>query len=137
MPCLSQVALLVCLLQVVFRPPLDFYDVLIHLNPKQVPRHLEAVDRPVKSFSRGMLGEAAVVKTQFFPVVDYDPAQLYLRELRTNSASPWRPFTEIPCSVWLVCHPELCLPGQEPLQSSVTLPAHVKAGAEAISTESQ
>ncbi|XP_066470854.1 nucleolar protein 6 [Tiliqua scincoides] len=68
--------------KVVFRPPLDFYDVLIHLNPKQMPRHLEAVDRPAKSFSRGMLGNDAAVKTYFFPVVDYDPVQLYLRELQ-------------------------------------------------------
>ncbi|XP_054842072.1 nucleolar protein 6 [Eublepharis macularius] len=68
--------------KVAFRPPLDFYDVLVHLNPKQIPRHLQAVDRPVKSFSRGMLQSNAAVKTFVFPVVDYDPVQLYLQELR-------------------------------------------------------
>ncbi|XP_062984381.1 nucleolar protein 6 [Elgaria multicarinata webbii] len=68
--------------KMVFRPPLDHYDVLLHLNPKQIPRHLEAVDRPVKSFSRGMLKREAAVKTFAFPVVDYDPVQLYLQELR-------------------------------------------------------
>uniref|UniRef100_A0A8D0GV09 Nucleolar protein 6 n=1 Tax=Sphenodon punctatus TaxID=8508 RepID=A0A8D0GV09_SPHPU len=69
-------------MKMVFRPPLDFYDVLIHLNPKQIPRHLEAVDRPATSFSRGMLQSDAAVKTFVFPVVGYDPVQCYLRELR-------------------------------------------------------
>ncbi|KAM8960952.1 nucleolar protein 6 [Pelodytes ibericus] len=68
--------------KVIFRPPLDFYDVLIHLNPKHIPRHREAVDQPVKSFVRGMLNCNAPVKGLFFPVVDYDPVQLYLKELR-------------------------------------------------------
>uniref|UniRef100_A0A670Z235 Nucleolar protein 6 n=1 Tax=Pseudonaja textilis TaxID=8673 RepID=A0A670Z235_PSETE len=65
-----------------FRPPLDLYDVLIHLNPKQVPRHLEAVDRPTASFYRGMLKSSSSAKTISFPVVDYDPVQCYLEELR-------------------------------------------------------
>ncbi|KAM6470906.1 nucleolar protein 6 [Liasis olivaceus] len=68
--------------KMVFRPPLDFYDVLIHLNPKQIPRHLEAVDRPVTSFSRGMLKSKNTTKILSFPVVDYDPVQCYLQELR-------------------------------------------------------
>uniref|UniRef100_A0A8C3K0Z5 Nucleolar protein 6 n=1 Tax=Calidris pygmaea TaxID=425635 RepID=A0A8C3K0Z5_9CHAR len=68
-------------LQMVFRPPLDFYDVLIHLNPNQIPRHLESVDRPLKSFSRGVVKNSTSVKI-LFPVVDYDPVQCYLQELR-------------------------------------------------------
>nr|XP_042706650.1 nucleolar protein 6 isoform X1 [Chrysemys picta bellii] len=68
--------------KMVFRPPLDFYDILIHLNAKQLPRHLEGVDRPAKSFSRGMLKSDAPVKTLAFPVVGYDPVQCYLQELR-------------------------------------------------------
>ena len=71
-------------LQMAFRPPLDLYDVLIHLRPKQIPRHLEAVDRPVKSFSRGTLKDDVAVKALSFPVVDYDPVQNYLRELRVS-----------------------------------------------------
>ncbi|XP_061224989.1 nucleolar protein 6 [Neopsephotus bourkii] len=67
--------------KMVFRPPLDFYDVLIHLNPNQIPRHLEGVDQPVKSFSRGVVKNSAAEKI-LFPVVDYDPVQCYLRELR-------------------------------------------------------
>uniref|UniRef100_A0A8B9FLJ1 Nucleolar protein 6 n=1 Tax=Amazona collaria TaxID=241587 RepID=A0A8B9FLJ1_9PSIT len=67
--------------KMVFRPPLDFYDVLIHLNPNQIPRHLESVDQPVKSFSRGVVKNSTADKI-LFPVVDYDPVQCYLRELR-------------------------------------------------------
>ncbi|XP_065520202.1 nucleolar protein 6 isoform X2 [Lathamus discolor] len=67
--------------KMVFRPPLDFYDVLIHLNPNQIPRHLENVDQPVKSFSRGVVKNSTAEKI-LFPVVDYDPVQCYLRELR-------------------------------------------------------
>jgi len=69
----------------VFRPPLDSYDVLIHLNPNQIPRHLEGVDRPLKSFSRGMVKNSTSVKI-LFPVVDYDPVQCYLQELRVSTA---------------------------------------------------
>ncbi|XP_063309894.1 nucleolar protein 6 [Pelobates fuscus] len=69
-------------IKVVFRPPLDLYDVLIHLNPKHIPRHREAVDHPAKSFVRGLLKTEAEVLNLFFPVVDYDPVQLYLKELR-------------------------------------------------------
>ncbi|KAM6227048.1 LOW QUALITY PROTEIN: nucleolar protein 6 [Spheniscus humboldti] len=66
--------------KMVFRPPLDFYDVLIHLNPNQIPRHLESVDQPLK-FSQGMVKNSTAVKI-LFPVVDYDPVQCYLQELR-------------------------------------------------------
>lgn len=72
-------------LQMVFRPPLDFYDVLIHLNPNQIPRHLESVDQPLKSFSRGVVKNSTAVKV-LFPVVDYDPVQCYLQELRVSMA---------------------------------------------------
>ncbi|NXU41603.1 NOL6 protein, partial [Drymodes brunneopygia] len=74
--------------KMVFRPPLDFYDVLIHLNPNQIPRHLESVDRPVKSVSRGVVKNSSATNI-LFPVVDYDPAQLYLQELRVSTAC-WR-----------------------------------------------
>ncbi|NXU75922.1 NOL6 protein, partial [Oreotrochilus melanogaster] len=71
--------------KMVFRPPLDFYDVLIHLNPNQIPRHLESVDRPLKSFSRGVVKNSTAEKI-LFPVVDYDPVQCYLQELRVSKA---------------------------------------------------
>lgn len=71
-------------LQMVFRPPLDFYDVLIHLNPNQIPRQLESVDQPVKSASRGVVKNSSATNI-LFPVVDYDPVQLYLQELRVST----------------------------------------------------
>ncbi|XP_072215381.1 nucleolar protein 6 [Excalfactoria chinensis] len=67
--------------KIVFRPPLDLYDVLIHLKSNQIPRHLESVDRPVKSFSRGVVKNSAAARI-LFPVVDYDPVQCYLQDLR-------------------------------------------------------
>ncbi|XP_053304284.1 nucleolar protein 6 [Spea bombifrons] len=69
-------------IKMIFRPSLNLYDVLIRLNPKQIPRHREALDTPLKSFVRGVLKSDAPVKDLFFPVVDYDPVQLYLNELR-------------------------------------------------------
>ncbi|XP_064421100.1 nucleolar protein 6 isoform X2 [Latimeria chalumnae] len=73
--------------KMVFRPPLDFYDAIIHLNPKQIPRHLEAVDKPKITFCRGMLKSDAPVKFIMMPVVDYDPVQCYLQELKTSQVN--------------------------------------------------
>ncbi|XP_078077355.1 nucleolar protein 6 [Mustelus asterias] len=70
-------------LKMVFRPPLDIYDVIIHLNPKHVPRHLEAVDRPKAMYYRGTLKKDATFKCLKMPVVGYDPVQCYLHELRS------------------------------------------------------
>ncbi|KAI4820819.1 hypothetical protein KUCAC02_028786 [Chaenocephalus aceratus] len=45
--------------RVVMRPPLDAYDVLIQLNPKQVPLLVQAVDPPTVTFSRGAIAGSA------------------------------------------------------------------------------
>ncbi|KAG9488294.1 hypothetical protein GDO78_007867 [Eleutherodactylus coqui] len=71
-------------IKMIFRPPLDLYDVLIHLDCKHIPRHREAVDPPIKSFIRGLLEVDIKNKDPRFPVVDYDPVQLYLSELRES-----------------------------------------------------
>ncbi|KAM6964841.1 nucleolar protein 6 [Aplochiton taeniatus] len=69
--------------RVALRPPLDAYDVLIHLNPKQVPLLYQAVDRPYANFSRGVVaGSSAVGTGGAMPVVDYNPVARYLAELR-------------------------------------------------------
>ncbi|XP_072269627.1 nucleolar protein 6 [Pyxicephalus adspersus] len=70
--------------KVIFRPPLDLYDVLIYLNPKHIARQREAVDKPAKLFFRGLLDKDAPVRALRFPVVDFDPAQLYLKSLRDS-----------------------------------------------------
>eukprot|EP00064_Thunnus_orientalis_P006231 superscaffoldBa00000642_g6247 len=68
--------------RVVMRPPLDAYDVLIHLNPKQVPLLSQAVDPPAVTFSRGVMTGSVVPSGGALPVIDYNPVSLYLAELR-------------------------------------------------------
>lgn len=81
---------MICLLfnyvfvQVVMRPPLDAYDVLIHLNPKQVPLLSQAVDPPAVTFSRGIMTGNVAQSGGSLPVVDYNPVSLYLAELRVS-----------------------------------------------------
>uniref|UniRef100_A0A8D3E2S2 Nucleolar protein 6 n=1 Tax=Scophthalmus maximus TaxID=52904 RepID=A0A8D3E2S2_SCOMX len=68
--------------RVVMRPPLDAYDVLIHLNPKQVPLLGQAVDCPAVTFSRGVKTGSVAQSGGALPVIDYNPVTLYLAELR-------------------------------------------------------
>uniref|UniRef100_A0AAY5ELP3 Nucleolar protein 6 n=1 Tax=Electrophorus electricus TaxID=8005 RepID=A0AAY5ELP3_ELEEL len=69
-------------IRVVFRPPLDIYDVLIHLRPKQVPLMGQSVDPKFTKLPRGAREEEAVSSGGAFPVVDFDPVKLYLSELK-------------------------------------------------------
>ncbi|XP_038558742.1 nucleolar protein 6 isoform X2 [Micropterus salmoides] len=69
-------------LKVVMRPPLDAYDVLIHLNPKQVPLLSQAVDPPAVTFSRGIMTGSVAQSGGALPVIDHNPVSLYLKELR-------------------------------------------------------
>lgn len=69
-------------IRVVFRPPLEAYDVLIDLRPKQVPMLSRAVDPPNTTCHPGTLDGDAVSSGGAFPVVDFDPVKLYLSELR-------------------------------------------------------
>lgn len=66
------------------RPPLDVYDVLIHLNPKQVPLLNQAVDPPTVNFSRGVMSGNVVQSGGPLPVIDYNPVALYVAELRVS-----------------------------------------------------
>lgn len=72
------------LVQVALRPPLDAYDVLIHLHPKHVPLLCQAVDRPAINFCRGVRCEAAPPDGGLLPVIDYNPVSIYLAELRVS-----------------------------------------------------
>ncbi|KAM5183507.1 nucleolar protein 6 isoform 1-T2 [Callospermophilus lateralis] len=67
-------------IRTVFRPPLDMYDVLIHLYARHIPRHRQAVDSPAASFCRGLLNKPG--PSSLMPVLGYDPPQLYLAQLR-------------------------------------------------------
>lgn len=64
------------------RPPLDAYDVLIHLNPKQVPLLSQAVDPPAVTFSRGIMTGSVAQSGGALPVIYHNPVSLYLKELR-------------------------------------------------------
>nr|XP_022330549.1 nucleolar protein 6-like isoform X1 [Crassostrea virginica] len=70
-----------------FRPPLEMYDLIIHLTWKQLPRQHEAVDwegdhLPLNR-KKSVLSTSDPANTlQHFPVYDYDPASLYLNELK-------------------------------------------------------
>ncbi len=66
------------------RPPLDAYDVLIHLNPKQVPLLSQAVDPPSVNFNRGTQTGHVAQSGGVIPVIDYNPVSLYLAELRVS-----------------------------------------------------
>ncbi|XP_061762246.1 nucleolar protein 6 [Nerophis ophidion] len=68
--------------RVALRPPLDAYDVLIHLNPRQVPLLGQAVDRPHLNFNRGVVPGSKPHSGGMMPVVDYNPVSLFLAELR-------------------------------------------------------
>ncbi|XP_069043565.1 nucleolar protein 6 [Lepisosteus oculatus] len=67
--------------KVAFRPPLEVYDVLIHLIPRQVPAHGQAIDTPHPIYSRGTLPASAPTGPAL-PVVDFNPVDRYLAELR-------------------------------------------------------
>uniref|UniRef100_UPI003AAB698B nucleolar protein 6 n=1 Tax=Centroberyx gerrardi TaxID=166262 RepID=UPI003AAB698B len=69
-------------IRVAMRPPLDAYDVLIHLNPKQVPLLSQAVDPPAATFSRGVMSGSVAQSGGVLPVIDYSPVSHYLAELR-------------------------------------------------------
>ena len=66
------------LFQLVFRPSLKAFDLLIHLRSKFLPRRHLAVD-PTSAPSTSTL--PALPNPSHMPVVDFDPATVYLSEL--------------------------------------------------------
>ncbi|KAL0979774.1 hypothetical protein UPYG_G00189470 [Umbra pygmaea] len=68
--------------KVIMRPPLDAYDVLIHLNHKQVPTLKQAVDRPRVIYGQGVLRDMAIKTGGALPVIGFNPVTCYLAELR-------------------------------------------------------
>lgn len=67
--------------QKVFRPSLAMFDVLIHLDPKQLPRKHEHLDYRDEGPSP-MYGSNK--DDNRLPVTDFDPPALYLKELRVR-----------------------------------------------------
>lgn len=67
----------------IFRPPLSEYDCLLHLKSNMIPRKLQAVDVP----SKAKIVDLHPYKThslQKIPVVNFDPVQCFLKDLRVS-----------------------------------------------------
>lgn len=62
----------------IFRPPMDHYDVIIHLHSHLLPRGSHAVD-PSKYVTQPASSSRHSV---FLPVVNFDPAAQYMKELK-------------------------------------------------------
>ncbi|KAK3588803.1 hypothetical protein CHS0354_012016 [Potamilus streckersoni] len=65
----------------IFRPPLDVYNVLIHLCQKQLPRQHQAVDLRKDTYIPCYQDD---VESNKFPITQFDPVQIYLKELRAS-----------------------------------------------------
>ncbi|PSN31316.1 Nucleolar protein 6 [Blattella germanica] len=66
----------------IFRPPLEAYDVVIHLSVKMNPLRFAAVD--AKPGTSSKLSPYQKDPEEKIPVLGFNPAYLYLQELRTN-----------------------------------------------------
>lgn len=66
-----------------FRPPLSAYDCLLHLKSSMIPRRLQAVDVPSKTKIID-LHPYKIHSRQKIPVVDFDPVQCFLKDLRVG-----------------------------------------------------
>jgi hypothetical protein len=76
-----------CRLQQIFRPPLEAYDVLIHLLPKLNSRWYEAVDLTHKQ-QNCRLKAYHREPGEKFPVTGFNPVDCFLTELRVSTFRP-------------------------------------------------
>ena len=70
-------------LQQIFRPPLDHYDVIIHLKPEMNPFQHEAVDAVVGKKNK-QLTPHRQKSVEKIPVVGFNPVFHYVQELRVS-----------------------------------------------------
>lgn len=68
-------------LQIIFRPPTELYDALIHLKPLQLPRLLYGVDFTCYDEPHQL---KIPQERKKIPITGFDPAQCYLQELRVS-----------------------------------------------------
>ncbi|XP_072050523.1 nucleolar protein 6-like [Amphiura filiformis] len=64
----------------IFRPPLDPYDVIIHLRHKLVPRLQESIDTP--EHLQASVSIAGSSKLRHLPVVNFDPVDCFINDLQ-------------------------------------------------------
>lgn len=65
-------------LKQIFRPPLDQYDVIIHLHSRLLPRGYQALDRVKHETGPASLSRVS----SLLPVVNFDPVASYIKELK-------------------------------------------------------
>ena len=75
------------LLQQIFRPPLEAYDVLIHLLPKMNSRWYEAVDLTCKEQNRRLKAYHREPGEKI-PITGFNPIDCFLAELRVSTLRP-------------------------------------------------
>ncbi|PVD20236.1 hypothetical protein C0Q70_20732 [Pomacea canaliculata] len=72
--------------KVIFRPPLEGYDVVVHLSQELLPRHYQAIDSE-KNISALKQKYRYLSKRQqdadTMPMLDFDPASLLIEELKS------------------------------------------------------
>ena len=66
-------------LQEIFRPPLDEYDVIINVHRHLIPRRHEALD-----CHKPRTAPTSHHHDSEMPVVDFDPVQCYITELKVS-----------------------------------------------------
>lgn len=70
-------------IKTIFRPPLDSYDILIYLERTQISRLRCAID--VYTIDKlSVYKSYKFEKNEVFPILEYDPIERYLHELRLN-----------------------------------------------------
>ncbi|XP_078367178.1 nucleolar protein 6-like isoform X2 [Oculina patagonica] len=113
----------------IFRPPLDHYDVIIHLHSRLLPRGTQSLDRGKHLTEQASLSRPSVL----LPVVNFDPAQLYLEELKEAFSDiallfhdvyggdligvVWKPHSFVPAQ-FKVLHAQYKMPVTSPPQTS-------------------
>ncbi|GIY22546.1 nucleolar protein 6 [Caerostris darwini] len=70
-------------IKAIFRPPLESYDVIIHLKRNEVPTLRCAVD-VYTTDKLPVFKPYKYERNELYPIVEYDPVQKYLEELREN-----------------------------------------------------
>ncbi|GIY22975.1 nucleolar protein 6 [Caerostris extrusa] len=70
-------------IKAIFRPPLESYDVIIHLKRNEVPTLRCAVD-VYTTDKLPVFKPYKYESDELYPIIEYDPVQKYLEELREN-----------------------------------------------------
>lgn len=71
------------LLQLIFRTPLNDFNILIHLHKRHLPRYHQAIDCPASTSS----SRTTCSNYKHLPVVDFDPVMELLHELEVRRNS--------------------------------------------------